>query len=435
MFIICSGHQRVKPESPRVSAGSQEIHPRLQNRSDPCTFPHENPSWFPKRDSIVMALREITESDYPAIQALHRSVGWPERSLAGWRWLHANPARSDIGAPTGWVADGPDGEPAAHVGNLIQRFRLGERRLHGATGFNIIVTPSVRGTSRRMLQTFTTQPNVFARYTFNANSKSRPLYVRHGMQAWPEQTHALKLNWVVSPLPLAISKVWRKLYGLAPKAISGLGEQLMNDRLGRTPRLSLPPGVSLLDDFGDASAYAAFWSALAQEGRLLADRSPEIQRWRLQDPDLSEPPLILAFERDSVMVAYAMAMMAKSNILEPPVLEILDLEALHDHADAIPVLMTALKDAARVMGAAKLRLSVVTPEAMARLGDFARTARHEGGWGHCHVQFSPDAPSTALWSPTPYDGDYAICLRPIPLDAIHHGARRPLRTSQTASKA
>lgn len=381
-----------------------------------------------------MTLREISEADYPGVQALHRGVGWPERSLAGWRWLHANPARLEIGAPAGWVIDGPDGEPAGHVGNLIQRFRLGDRRLHGATGFSIIVTPAVRGASRAMLKAFTAQPDVFARYTFNANSKSQPLYVRHGMQAWPEQTHALKLSWIVDPLPLALGRLWRRLYDAAPGLV-GARERLMNDRLGRALRPTLPPGVSRLTDFGDASPYAAFWRALNTEGRLLADRSPEVQRWRLQDPDLSQPPLILALERDGAVVAYAMAMMAKSNILEPPVLEILDLEALRDHADAVPPLMEALIGAARALGAAKLRLQTVTPQAIRRLGAFARTARREGGWGHCHVSFSADAPDPALWTPTPYDGDYAICLRPVPMAQTTRGMRAVKAAPATASKA
>ena len=382
-----------------------------------------------------MALREIVETDYPAVQALHRSVGWPARSLAGWRWLHANPARLEIGAPAGWMIDGPDGQPAAHVGNLIQRFRLGEQRLHGATGFSIIVSRAARGGSRAMLKTFTRQPGVFARYTFNANTKSQPLYIRHGLQAWPEQTHALKLSWIIDPLPLVISRLWRRLYDLVPNLIEGRGEQLMNDRLGRVARPSLPPGVSLLTDFSEGSPYAAFWQSLVDEGRLLADRSPEVQRWRLQDPDLSQPPLILACERDGRIVAYAMAMMAKSNILEPPVLEIIDLEALRDHADAVPTLMTALKTAARAMGAAKLRLQTVAPQMLHRLGDFTRTARREGGWGHCHVQFAEDAPDPTLWSPTPYDGDYAICLRPIPLGVEVRGRRPVKAASPTASKA
>lgn len=381
-----------------------------------------------------MMLREISETDYPGVQALHRGVGWPERSAAGWRWLHANPARLDIDAPAGWVAEGPDGRPAAHVGNLIQRFCLGDHRLHGATGFNIIVSAAARGVSRPMLKAFSQQPNVFARYTFNANSRSQPLYARHDMRAWPDQTHALKLSWVIDPLPLAVGRLWRRLYDAAPGLV-GARERLMNDRLGRTVRPDMPEGVSLLTDFGDASPYAAFWTALRQEGRLLADRSPEVQRWRLQDPDLSQPPLILSFEQRGAVVAYAMAMMAKSNILEAPVLEILDLEGLRDHADAIPALMEALKTFAGAMGAAKLRLQTVSPLTLDRLGDFARTARREGGWGHCHVNFAPDAPDPALWSPTPYDGDYAICLRPIPLDPRKQGVRAMKAAPATALKA
>ena len=44
----------------------------------------------------------------------------------------------------------------------------------------------------------------------------------------------------------------------------------------------------------------------------------------------SGSPLVIAFNRGREITGYAMAMMAKSNILEPPVLEILDLEALAD---------------------------------------------------------------------------------------------------------
>ena len=33
------------------------------------------------------------------------------------------------------------------------------------------------------------------------------------------------------------------------------------------------------------------------------------------------------------------------------------------------------------------------------------------------MRFAPDGPDPALWSPTPYDGDYAMCLRPLPFKA------------------
>ncbi len=372
-----------------------------------------------------MKTRPTSETDFPAIQALHRHVGWPERSLAGWRWLYDNPARIGTDAPAGWVVDGPDGQPAAHVGNLVQRFWLGDQQLRGATGFSIIVTPAVRGASRGMFQAFLRQPGMFAAYTLNANRTSQPLYARHDMQAWPGQTHALKLSWIINPAPLAIGRLYRTAYRLAPDIVTRCGERLMNNRLHKAPRLTLPDGVSVLGDLDDPSPYGAFWTALRAEGRLLADRSPETLRWRLADPNLTDPPLILAFNRGGGITGYAMAMMAKANILEAPVLEILDLEALAGDAEAIPALMQGLIAAARRMGAAKLRLQAISPRLLERLGDLGRRARREGGWGHCHAWFAPDGPGPALWSPTPYDGDYAICLRPLPVGARAGSRREP----------
>lgn len=377
-----------------------------------------------------MKIRHTSEADFPAIQALHRHVGWPERSLAGWRWLRDNPARAGTDAPAGWVVDGPDGQPAAHAGNLVQRFWLGDRQLLGATGFSIIVTPAARGASREILRTFVRQPGVFATYTFNANSVSQPLYARYNMRAWPERTHALKLSWIIRPAPLAMGRLYRAAYRLAPDIVTRWGERLMNNRLHAAPRLTLPDGVSALTDLGDPSPYGVFWAALRAEGRLLADRSPATLRWRLADPDLTDPPLILAFNRGNEITGYAMAMMAKANILEAPVLEILDLEALADDAEAIPALMRGLIGAARQMGAAKLRIQTISPRLLERLGDFARRARREGGWGHCHTWFAPDGPDPALWSPTPYDGDYAICLRPLP---VRTGAGERARNAMAAS--
>lgn len=381
-----------------------------------------------------MQIRPVTEADYPGVRALHRDVGWPQRSMAGWRWLHANPARLDINAPAGWVAEGVGGTLTAHVGNLIQRFRLGERVLHGATGFSIIVSPAARGVSRSMINTLVQQPNIFAAWTFNANPRSQPLYARHGLKAWPEDTHDLKLAWPVAPVVLAAGRALRAAHAAVPAIAPHLGEWLMNDRLGRVPHLKLSPGVTILTDLGDQSAYAGFWRALKAESRLLSDRSPAALRWRLSDPDLTTPPLILAFHRGRDITGYAQAMMAKGNIIEPPVLEIIDIEALADDTEAIPALTAALIAAARPMGAAKVRLQTTSRQGLSRLGVHMRSARREGGWGHCHARFAPDAPDPALWSPTPWDGDYAVCLRPLPLTPPDQ-ARAPARMRATVSKA
>lgn len=366
-----------------------------------------------------MTVRPLVIGDAPAVADLHAGVGWAARSAAGWRWAAANPALTQAGAPLGWVVADAEDRPAACLGNWLQRFRLGDRVLFGATGFNLIVPPDQRGRSRHLVRALLDQPDLFAAWTFNANPRSAPLYARHGMQAWPE-THSLKLSWTVDPLACLEGRAWRSAIRARPRLADGLGERLMNPRLGRTPDLRLDGAVTRLADLGDRSAYAAFWQALVSQGRLVADRSPAMLRWRLDDPDLRRAPLILAFWRGSAITGTALATVAKGSIIDPPVIEVLDLIALDGEAEAVPALTRALIGNARRLGAAKVRLQMVSPRLLEQLGPLAARARREGGWGHCHVRFAPDAPDPDLWSPTPYDGDYAVCLREPPAA----GARR-----------
>ena len=358
-----------------------------------------------------MSVRPIVGSDHDALNRLHRDVGWPERSPAGWRWLEANPARQDIAAPAGWVVADDRDEAVAMVGNFVQRFRHGSRSLYGATGFSIIVPPSRKGASRALIRAFLKQPGLFARYTFNANARSAPLYGLFGLKPWPTETHGLKLSWVTDRLACAQGRLLRSLLGrTSAKTAARLGEQLMNRRVFRQTAPSLPPQVTVLRDLSDGSPYADFWRRLSSEDRLLADRSPEILRWRMADPDLTLKPLLLACVREGRIVATAMAQMTKTSLIEPPCLDIIDLVALETAQDAIEVLTQALIDNARDMGAAKVRLQMVTPQMLTALGDLATTARREGGWGHCHAIIDDPALASA-WAPTPFDGDYGICSR------------------------
>jgi hypothetical protein len=364
-----------------------------------------------------MLLRPFTSADVDAVNALHRDVWWPERSAAGWAWLEDNPARNDIKAPAGWVVEDAAGTPAAFAGNLIQRFWQDDRRIHGATGFSIIVPPSVRGASRHLIRACVNQPHVFAAYTFNANPRSAPLYGRYGMVAWPPRTHDLKLSWILDPIDCLHGRILREAVKRAPTLSDPYRERFMNRRLGSPRPARLPSQVVPLDDLGDASDYAAFWTALKGEGRLIADRSPEILRWRRSDPDQTRPPVMVAFRREGVITGSATAIMAKANPIEPAILEILDLVALEGESQAIPALMQALMAQGRSLGAAKVRLQVVGGELLRRLGPWATSARREGGWGHSHVFFRPDGPDHHAWSPTPFDADHAFCQRPVPVRA------------------
>ena len=260
------------------------------------------------------------------------------------------------------------------------------------------------------------------------------------MLPWPDATHGLKLSWITDPLACAQGVALRALVARMPSLSSVLGERLMNPRLTRAtggpmPVFALPSSVAVLKDLADRSRYADFWTALRSEGRLLADRSPEMMRWRLSDPDLTTRPILLAYNRGHAITGYALAMLGKGNSIEPPFLDIVDLVSVWDEPDAIPALVSALIDMAPSLGAAKVRLQTVSPRVLEQLGPLAQNARHEGGWGHCHVRFSQDAPDPALWSPTPFDGDYGICLRPVPTTAAHVSIRRERANRGAVSKA
>lgn len=371
---------------------------------------------------MTFITRAIREDDDGAINALHRAVGWPRRSTAGWRWLWNNPARLESGAVAGWLIESEDGTPVGFTGNFVQRFHRDQEIVHGATGFSIIVRPEARGQSRSILRAFTAQTGLFALYTFNANSTSSPLYKRHGMTAWPPTTHSLKLSWWVDAIACAGGRLWREIDRRAPRLIVPGREHLMNPRLTAATTLDLPDTVTPLTDLGDRSDYADFWLALKEERRLIADRSPAALRWRLADPDLTLRPLLLAYRRGGAITGYAMAMLCKNNAIDPPVLEIIDLIALRDEPAAVEVLAETLLANAHRLGAAKMRIQTVNEDMLRRLGPLVFSARHEGGWGHCHVKFDPSVRGVQTWAPTPFDGDYGVCLRPVPLAAARTAA-------------
>lgn len=387
-----------------------------------CTGEAGKQDLVPFRDRL-MSVRPFTPDDWQAVNRLHREVWWPQRSTFGWAWLDANPARHDISAPSGWVAQNEAGEAIAFVGNLVQRFWLGEQRRHAASGFSIIVPRSARGQSRPLIQAALRQPNIFVAYTFNANPSAARLYPRQGLLPWPSRTHMVKLSWIVDPLACLGGRLLREIVQRAPNLADPDREHFMNRRLrGRFPVEGARPvlissSITTLTDVAPGSAYEAFWHELRQEGRLIADRSPEILSWRLTDPDRTDPPVVLAFWRGGQITGFALAILAKGNPIEPASLEIIDLIALQDEPHAIPALVEALTEQARKLGAAKLRLQVVSEDMLRRLGHWAGRARREGGWGHCHAAFRADAPSALTWQPTPFDGDYGICQRPTPFVA------------------
>jgi hypothetical protein len=370
-----------------------------------------------------MRIRDIQSGDQAQVNALWESVWWPTRSAAGWDWLAQNPAMQASGAPLGWVIEDGAGDLAAVLGALPMRFWRGGDSVLGLSGHSLVVTPRWRGSSRLLIERIIAQPDIALCYTLNANVLSHRLYGRFGFVTPPGAVADQKLSWTLDPLTCLAARGLRRALESRPALARRLGEQLQpGARLWREDAARLPDSIA---EIRPDQAYADFWDRLRAESDWLADRSPEIWRWRLADPDQTAPPLMLGYVRDGELLAYACAMFAKENPIEPVALEIIDLQALACAPEAIERLMAALMRIARQRGAAKLRLTMYGPQLYQRLGRYGRTARREGGWPHAHVRSQAPAPDMSRWSPTPFDGDLFMTLRPPPVSAaaaLRHSA-------------
>lgn len=361
-----------------------------------------------------VALRPFRLADVDAVGALCEWAWWPPRSREGWRWLMAGPSGSSLQGPAGWVCE-RDGEVVAFVGNFIQHLWHCGERFDLATGHSLLVRPDARGLSRNLLNVFIQQP-VLARYTFNCNALSAPLYGRYGMRPWPGPLASIKYVWRVDPVRVLTE---RMVWGLERRrGFSGARrtERFCPDRLWDPRPARWQPGVRQMASEEVGEAFDRFWARLSQEGRPVATRDAAAIRWRLGDPDLTRPPILLAHEADGEIAGYLLAFFSKQSQIEFPTLEIVDLIALRGHEGrAIPALVRSLVRGARRMGAARVRLSMVNPRLEPLVAD-VEGGRRVTGHVHAHVRFAEAAPADLIndWYATPYDGDHSFCVRPPP---------------------
>lgn len=358
-----------------------------------------------------MSFRHFELADIDGLNALRAEAGWAPLQRPHWEWQLQNPARGDT--PVGWVLD-RNGSIDGFVGNFIQSYYRGSERFRAATGHEILVSRRARGAAKRAIFTFLDQPDMFVCGTLNANTLSAPIHRKLGLTPYPPQTDALKLGWILSPLALAKARLYRRTAQRFPDWPLWRKEHFTPHRAARFDARTVkwPIGVQLISSLDDNSDYARFWEDLRADGRLVADRSPALMRWRTADPNLKTRPLLLAWRDEKGLAAYGWAQLSKMGTIDTAVLEILDLVALERASEeAIPALVDAMKLAGRRMGASKVRLHVLSLRLKARLGRQMASAREEGGWGHGHVRFNQPMEDFADWDPTPFDSCYSYNLR------------------------
>ena len=264
-----------------------------------------------------LTLRPLTLADATAVNALYDQVWWPTRSLAGWRWLIEGPPGVWPGAAApiaGWICE-QDGVVAAHLGNLVQRFDWRGETLYGAVGHSLVSAPGCRGAARKMLRAFAGQPHVFSTYTFNANAISRGFYQHFSMLPWPQDTHAVRYCWWTDPVGLALERLAWKL--AAPGGLQAARRR--PDRFLKAPSkrlLALPANIRRLAAPDIDQRFDALHATVVAQGACVAARDAATLRWRLGDPDLTHPPVLLAYEEDGALAGYLLAQAGKQTQID-----------------------------------------------------------------------------------------------------------------------
>lgn len=348
------------------------------------------------------SLREVQQSDWQALNRLHRWAWFPERSEQGWAWLH----QFGRGAG-GWVLEDERGV-CGYLGNILQDYALETTTFRAATGYSLIVLPRAKGGSQPLLEAFRSQTGVFATSILNGNERSAPIYARNGFDPFPSTWANAKIVWPLAPLTILSERVARTLYRQRrPTRELFAGSSRGGHSAG-------PRELAALDPWRDGAEIDRFNEELRRPGALIADRSCRALQARYSDPDATLPPVLLGWRHNGHLVALALAQLGKMSECEAPILDIIDLSWLEPEGRG-PAgrLLAELRTHARHIGASRLRLSIVNPTtalvAQAVPGGLMRRCHV-----HAHVRFTTPASDQLPWSPTPYDGDYGFFLRPQP---------------------
>jgi hypothetical protein len=274
--------------------------------------------------------RQARIEDYHEIVALQLRNGLSTRSYADWSALWTdNPGQLNQQLPIGWVLEGAGGEVRGYFGNLPLAYQFRGRTLQAVTAHSWVVDPAYRCHSLKLAYRFlkqdvdlfvVTTPNAITEKALRAFKFSR---VNSGR--W-DQTGF----WITGYRGFARSALraasmpWPGMLAYPLSAALFLGDAFAGPR----PR---SPGGEFELCSGFDFRFDDFWEELKgeQEGCLLAERSRATLEWHFRPALARNDAWILAVQRGSRLVAYAIFDRQDRAALQLTRLRLTDFQALH----------------------------------------------------------------------------------------------------------
>jgi hypothetical protein len=355
----------------------------------------------------------VERTHLQGIAELNRLCGFPERSAEGWGWaLFDNPEQGE--EPAGYVYV-RNGEVCAFLGTQRRVLRRRGGSVTMLAGHTMITNLKAPGIGLKMMKHVIRHHGTDAISTLNNNALAAPLYPRVGMSAWLGGNAKYIAECQIDWFALGLSSVLRRaLKNQSREAFDRSREYFCR----RNRKLCVPDtlnGLIRIDPENPVHAEQIndFNTAMQSGDQFQSDRSAEVWRYRLRDPDFKASGQLYGSFGQGRLEAMLALSVSKDNKYSPATLEVEDIAILPGADKKFSELLKASESFARTAGLARVRLhytrGVTEPHLFRQKG---WVLRHKA-YDCCHA-VSKVEDFLESWAVGPMGGDFFFALRRIP---------------------
>ncbi len=245
--------------------------------------------------------------------------------------------------------------------------------------------------------------------TLNNNALSAPIYPYVDVHPWRGELGRTFLDRPVRWTALLRSRIYNALKGGPARSLVSGWEHLERG-VKPLPDHGELGGLMVLDPHNPATAdmLDVFNRRLRRGDWMQPNRSSEVWRYRLADPDYHDAMRVLGLVKDRKIIALLAVSLAKDDLFSASAIEIEDMISPDQDAMSDADLLEAAVQIAKASGAARVRRRVLTKSLAENVpkGWMLRTRDYNSAHMQSRV---PDLPDD--WVEGPFDSDFFFALR------------------------
>lgn len=312
------------------------------------------------KSEAAVRIRATTRTDTEAILQVLRRNGAGDIDKDVWRstW-EAYPLAAEFeGIPTGWVLETEDGSIVGTLDNVHTLYEWEGRRLKGVVAAGWAVDTEYRGKSMQLMTTFFRQKGIDLWLNVSASPAAAQVLTAMRIPRIPIPDYGTPCFWAVRPRAFARAALLKRSIGGAAVLAWPAGLILLvRDVCRSSGRGRIASQVRRLTAFDDR-----FDQGLGTtKTRIRAVRNKAVLEWRFRAELRAGRVAIVAAERGSTLLGYAVLLRRDGSELEMELYDVADLQALGDDPATFRDLLLGSIRIAREEGVDALKFMSGTP--------------------------------------------------------------------------